>query len=98
MTGLGDKRVNDAFGELTHLRAEHSRLLAALWDIRMAAERGSINDPPWALPNEIITMALMAIGPEKERAQEAAALKRKHPHLFLPEAPSDIRSNREGGP
>lgn len=64
-----------------HLRSEgeekftprEERLLAALWNIRMAAERAQADEPVWVLPNVIIHLALGALGPDKRAAQELAA-------------------------
>ena len=59
------------------LEAERDRFAVGLWRIRMEAERSSVNDPVWALPNAIIFTALGALGSYKHKAQTltAAALR-----------------------
>lgn len=53
---------------------EEKRLLAALWEIRMAAERATVGEPPWALPTRIIGLAEAAMGTRRRLAQELAAV------------------------
>jgi hypothetical protein len=40
---------------------------------RMEAERSSVNDPVWQLPNTVIRLALGGMGRHKRLAQELAA-------------------------
>lgn len=64
---------HDLVQEVDRLRGERDRALVALWRIRMAAERSSLNDPVWALPSEVISIALGGMGHLKHQAQEMAA-------------------------
>lgn len=58
--------------DLRDARAELDRALTYLWRIRMAAERSSIAEDPFVLPNLIISLALLGMGTLKNRAQEVA--------------------------
>jgi hypothetical protein len=51
--------------------------LIALWEIRMVAEGGSSDDPPWLMPNKIKHWAELGMGEHRERAQELTAKKVK---------------------
>lgn len=55
------------------LVAERDRALAALWNIRMAAERSTVDEHPSVLPNRIIALALGGMGGLKDVAQRLAA-------------------------
>ena len=68
----------DEVGRLSHeYRSLVERYESALWEIRMAAERSSRDDPPWALPNDMIVRSLCALGENKRRAQETSARRRQ---------------------
>ena len=49
------------------------QLLAALWELRMIAETGSVDDPVWLMPNRIIARAESAMKPDRQRAQDLTA-------------------------
>lgn len=61
------------YAENNRLRAQLDEALVALWRIRMAAERSSMKDPMWVLPNEVILLALRGMGENKHYAQERAS-------------------------
>jgi hypothetical protein len=69
--------VTDNPNQVAELEAERDRLLAALWEIKMTAERSSVNDPVWALPNQIVHLAEGAMGKYRNKAQDLAAERRR---------------------
>lgn len=59
------------------LQEERDRALAALWEIRMAAERATTDQPVWQLPNTIARLALGGMGRNRSEAQALAADRRR---------------------
>ena len=70
---MATSSADNARAELTGLE---KHLLAALWEINMAAERGSVVDPVWLLPNQIKHLADGAMGQHRAEAQRLAAERR----------------------
>jgi hypothetical protein len=61
------------------LRGEVERHLIALWRIRMACQRSSVDDPPSELPNVVTHLAEGGMGKDRRNAQALAA--QLHPPL-----------------
>lgn len=65
-------RADRAESARSEAERERDKLLAALWEIKMAAERSSVKDPVWMLPNQIVHLAEGAMGRQRNRAQSLA--------------------------
>ena len=76
--GEGKDSVMLPYGASKMLRhTDLERALAALWEIRMEAERTTIHDDPGAFVQEIIFLATQGMGERRQEAQYIASELRK---------------------